>query len=145
MSNDWISPKKYFECIVKPTVDEYLEDRRKHHKENAVFQLSSFSERYFKYHHGRGDGARIFEATDLADFRKKISDRWPEYGLLWHAANAVKHQFPDRYTPPSSIVTFATEVWESEEFIIKDRNTTIHEAIDIVYEFWRGLVSQEPD
>lgn len=115
MSNDWISPRKYFECIVKPTVEEYWADRSKHHKENAIFQLSSFSERYYKYHQGRGNAARILEATELEEFGKQISKRCPEYGLLWRAANAVKHQFPDERTPPSSMVTTATEVWDTAE------------------------------
>ena len=93
MSNNWMSPRDYFERIVKPTVEEYWVDRSDHHKENAILQLSSFSERFFKFHKEKEDAERVFGAVKFEEFRQKIFEIRAEYGLLWDAANAVKHHF----------------------------------------------------
>ena len=73
MKKDWMTPKDYFQRIVKPAVEDYRIERSDHRKEHAVFQLSSFSERYFKYHKQKGNAARVFEAMDLAEFGRKIA------------------------------------------------------------------------
>ncbi len=143
MKKDWMTPKEYFERIVKPTGEDYWADRSDHRKENAVFQLSSFSERYFKYHKEKGRAARVFEATGAAAFGKAISKRCPEYGLLWDAANGVKHHFPDERTRLSAMETTSTGVWETKEYEIGGRWVTIEQAIDIVYEFWRKRIDAE--
>ena len=145
MSNSRMSPRNYFERIVRPTVEEYWADRRDHHKENAILQLSSFSERFFKFHKEKEDAERVFGAVKFEEFRQKIFEIRAEYGLLWDAANAVKHHFPDGRTRSGAVVTMATTVWQTEEHEIGGRWVTIDEAIGVVYEFWRGIVSQEPD
>lgn len=100
MPTQWMAPKDYFERIGKPTIEEYWADRNDHHKENAVFQLSSFAERFFKYHKERGNADQLFGTEKAEDFGQKVFEKCAEYGLLWDAANAVKHHFPDwTYSP----------------------------------------------
>ncbi len=143
MSNSRMSPRNYFERIVRPTVEEYWVDRSDHHKENAILQLSSFSERFFKFHKEKEDAERVFGAVGFGEFRQKIFEMRAEYGLLWDAANAVKHHFPDGRTRPGTTVTTATEVWDTEEHEVGDRWVTIDQAIGMVYEFWRDLVCED--
>ena len=145
MSNNWMSPRDYFEHIVKPTVEEYWADTSDHHKENAVHRLSSFSERYFKYHKEKGNAARVFGAMGAREFGNELFGRCPEYGLLWDAANAVKHHFPDGRTRPGAMETTSTGVWDTKEYEVRGRWVTIDQAIRIVYEFWRDHVSKDLD
>ena len=145
MPNQWMAPKDYFKRIVKPTVEEYRADRSDHHKENAVFQLSSFAERFFKYHEEHGNFVELFRTQKEKDFRQKIFEKCAEFGLLWDAANAVKHHFPDGRTRSGAIETTATGVWDTKEYEVQDRWVTIDQAIGIVYEFWRDLVCDELD
>ena len=140
MPNQWMAPKDYFERIVKPTIDEYWADRSDHHKENAVFQLSSFAERFFKYHKELGNADQLFGTEKAEDFGQKVFEKCAEYGLLWDAANAVKHHFPDGRTRPGAIETTATGVWDTKEYEVRDCWVTIDQAISTVYEFWRDLV-----
>lgn len=88
MSNNWMSPREYFDRYVRKAVEEYLRDGLDHHKACAVLQLSSFSERYFKYHKQRGRDDLIWNAKDFEQFRKILAGRHAEYGVLWGAANA---------------------------------------------------------
>ena len=145
MSKDWMTPKDYYEHIVKPTVQEYRENKSDHRKENAVFQLSSFSERYFKYHRERKDTARIFGATTAGQFGEKVAKMRPEYGLLCDAANGVKHHFPDGKTRAGAIETTSTGVWDTTEYEVCGLWVTIDQAIDVVYDFWRKLLAAESD
>ena len=143
MRNSWMSPRNYFERIVRPTVEEYWADKSAHHTESAIFQLSSFSERFLKFHKEQGNTEQVFGAGGFQQFREKIFEKCAEYGLLWDAANAVKHQFPDGRTRPGTMVTTSTEVWDIEEHEVGDRWVTIDQAIGIVYEFWRDLVCED--
>ena len=143
MSNNWMSPRDYFERIVKPTVEEYWVDRSDHHKENAILQLSSFSERFFKFHKEQGNTEKVFAAEEFGQFHKKIFEKCAEFGLLWDAANAVKHHFPDGHTRPGAMVRTATTVWDTEEHRVGDRWVSIDQAIGTVYGFWRDLVCED--
>jgi hypothetical protein len=145
MKRDWMTPKDYFERIVKPTVEDYWADRSDHRKENAVFQLSSFSERYFKYHKTKGNGARVFGAAGAKRFGEEVSKRCLEYGLLWDAANGVKHHFPDGRTRAGAMETTSTGVWDTKEYEVFGRWVTIEQAIGIVYEYWRKLLDAESE
>ena len=145
MSNNWISPREYFYHIVEPTVREYWSDGADHHKECAVFQLSSFLERYFWFYKAKGDAQRILGAADLKEFGAKISEKRPECGLLRDAADAAKHQLPNPRTRRNAHETTATGVWDATEYLIGDRWVTIHEAINVAYKFWRDRVSEDSD
>ena len=68
--------------------------RADHHKECAIFQLSSFSERFFNYYSKNGNTEKVYGATRETDFRSKVFELCPEWGLLWDFANGVKHHFP---------------------------------------------------
>ena len=143
MNKDWMIPKDYFERIVKPTIEEYRADKKDHHKECAIFQLSSFSERYFGYHKENSNIEQLFGVERAKDFRDQITQRCPEYRLLWDAANAAKHQFPTGIILPGTLVTTSTEIWDSGKYEVCGRLVTIEQAIDIVYEFWRRLLDAE--
>lgn len=143
MNKDWMSPKEYFERIVRPTVEDYKVDKKDHHKECAIFQLSSFSERYFRFHKDNSSFEPIFGAKEEKDFGNQLTRVCPEYRLLWYAANAVKHQIPGTSTPRSALVTTSTEIWESRTYEVCGRWVTIEEAIDTVYEFWRKRLKAE--
>ncbi|MFB3106412.1 MAG: hypothetical protein ACE1ZA_16025, partial [Pseudomonadales bacterium] len=95
MSNNWMSPRQYFDRIVEPAVKEYLSDGADHHKESAVFQLASFLERYFWFYKEKRDAQRIFGAADLTAFGERISAECSECSLIRDAADAAKHQLPN--------------------------------------------------
>ena len=145
MSNNWMTPKDYFEHIVEPTAQEYWADRSDHQKENAIFQLSSFSERYFKYHKEKGNSGKIYGATTGEEFGQKVFEQCPEYGLLWDSANAVKHHFPGARPRPSVLVTTATGVWTDQVYNVGGRWVTTDQAMKTTYEFWRKLLDAESD
>ncbi len=140
MINKWMAPKDYFEHMVEPTLQEYWGDKADHHKECAIFQLSSFSERFFKYYKEDGNSGKIYGATTVEEFGRKVFEQCPEYGLLWDSANAVKHHFPDAHTSPSALETTSTGVWTDENYDVGGRWVTIDQAIKTTYEFWRKLL-----
>ncbi len=146
MSNKWMAPKDYFEHIVVPTLQEYCDDKADHHKESAIFQLSSFSERFFNYYSKNGDTEKVYGATRETDFRLKVFELCPEWGLLWDFANGVKHHFPDgRSHRWVSDEATATAAWGHDEYAVGGRWVTLDQAIKVVFEFWRNLLVAESD
>ena len=137
MNDNWISPKNYFQHIVEPTVQEYWADGSDHHKENAISRLSSFSERYFKYHNKNGNSEKIYGAVTLSNFAQKIFNQCPESHLLWQSANGVKHHFPDARTRPDALVSSSTGTWTDEKYSVGGRYITIGEAIRTTHAFWQ--------
>ncbi len=143
-NNNWMPPKEYFERIVAPTVKEYLQDKKNHHKENAIFQLSSFSERFYGYHEKNGNTEKIFGVSNEKNFRATVFEQHPEWGLLWDFANGVKHHFPDerrRYV--SDAWPTSTQSWEHEEYDMGGRWVTLDQAIITVYKFWKKLLDDD--
>ena len=138
-------PKDYFEHIVEPTLQEYWGDKTDHHKESAIFQLSSFSERFFKYHKENVNTEKIYAATSAKKFGSKVFELCPEYGLLWDFANGVKHHFPDDHRHYVWDQTTATGAWGHEEYDVGGRWVTIDQAIIVVFRFWRNLLDAEAD
>ena len=148
MSDEYMSPGDYYRRIVKRTLDDYRSEPADHRKENAISQLSSFSERYFKYHMLEENTEALYNETTGPGFGAAVAGRCPEYGLLWEAANAVKHQILDYVIPASDGPDTATEVWSTVEnsteswtsdkqYDVGGRSVTLNEAIDTVDEFWR--------
>ena len=135
MSDNWMSPREYFDRYVRAAVEEYFRDGLDHHKASAVLHLSNFSERYFKYHKRQGHDDLVWNVANFEDFRKILAARHAEYGLLWGAANAVDHQIPDEGRSFSGLVQGATEIFDSGDRKLDDR---INRAIRRMYEFWQN-------
>lgn len=148
MSDKYMPPEDYFRRIVEPTLDDYRREPADHRKENAIFQLSSFSERYYQYHKLEEDAEALFNENTGQGFGAAVDERCPEYKLLWKAANAVKHQIPDYVMPTSIEPSSATETWSIEygstetwtsdkRYDVGGREVTLDEAINTVHGFWK--------
>ncbi len=148
MSDKYMPPEDYFRRIVEPTLDDYRREPADHRKENVVFQLSSFSERYYRYHKLERNAEALENTTTGPEFGAAVADQCPEYKLVWKAANAVKHQIPDYVIPTSDEPNTATETWSSvygstetwpsdKQYDVGGRSVTLDEAIDTVHGFWK--------
>ncbi len=73
MNNNWMSPKDYFEHIVEPTLLDYWREETDHCKENAIFQLSSFAERHFKYHEEKGNVGKYLGQRNWPNLARRFS------------------------------------------------------------------------
>ena len=144
MNTDWMSPKEYFEQIVRPTVEDYQADRRDHRRACAVLQLQGITERYYSYHRAKGDKERIYHKKRASEFAQQLGKQCPEVWKLWEAANGVKHPIPDPDRRFSGMAHTATGI-VFDAGVNELGGLTIDQVIDAVHEYWRERLDRETD
>jgi hypothetical protein len=85
-------PSFYVEQLL-PTYNDWRSDPTQHHRANALAQAANNMAERFAHHYGFASRTRPRRPTD---YRARLRQDCPEFGLIWALAEGTKHVFLDR-------------------------------------------------
>jgi hypothetical protein len=140
--NGLTKPSEIFSSKVDPAFTAYgralLDERLAN---NLARALNDQLEWTYQYYEKNGDRSRLYGATSLSDFRRKIfeQDRCPDARMMWDLADADHHRFLERGSDPSRLVTASTAAYtpDNGQLVVSPYKKTLLDAATAAVSFWR--------